>query len=115
MKNYILITLILIVLCLFIYIFIGVNKNSNINYKEQIDSLQLGIIKLKNERNILIYKNDSLQKLYDSINSKIYIDKIKIINTIEYRDKENIIIKSMPDGELLELFSKFDSLSYKNR
>ncbi len=112
-KDYLLLFSILINFCLFFYIFNDVKNKTELSKK--IDQYNHKIDSLSNRRVILQHENDSLKKLEDSINSKIYIDRIKIIKIIEYRDKKDTLIKSMADDELLGLFSKFDSLSFKNR
>lgn len=114
-SKYILILSILINICFFIYIFNDIEKKDNIYSQSKIDSLELNIKNLEDEKKVLKISLIQLQNIADSLNVQVGLKKSKIIKIIEYRDKENIIIKSIPDGELFELFSKFDSLSHKNR
>ena|ERR1700748_339660 len=114
-KNWILILSILINICVFIYIFTGIKESEKPDFIHKIDSLQLEIKVDESLKKNLQIKNDSLKEINDSLISVLSIEKKKIKKTIEYKNEKDTIIKSILDGELLELFSKFDTLSNKNK
>lgn len=114
MKSVIPILIILVLMAIGGY-FYCIKESAPADFKNMIDSLNFAIKVLENEKSILKVELKKSKEKADSVNIKIASEKIKIIKTIEYRDKENIIIKSMPDGELFQLFTKFDSLSHKGR
>ncbi len=103
------------IILLIIIGYLHIKEGSSPSDLKKIDSLNFAIKMLDVEKTALKVEIKNLKQGNDSLQEKINTEKIKIIKTIEYRNKENIIIKSMPDGELFQLFSKFDSISHKNR
>ncbi len=112
----------LIVLCLFLsiiiavcYLIIDIHKDRNFNLDKKINYLENEISIIDKEKDSLRFEIYKLREKEDSIKLNINYEKKQIERIIEYRNKENIIITSMPDDELFKLFTKFDSISNKNR